>query len=144
MEDKKYGILGLEDRSRKPRKCLHKTEARIVNLIKYHRSKHPTWGPKKLLALPEKGHPDWNNPPASTIAGILKREELITGKSPRIKRKHPGCPRTVATEPNQIWTADYKGHLKMRNGAYCYPLIVCDTCSHYLLLCLISSRNFFP
>jgi hypothetical protein len=41
----------------------------------------------------------------------------------------------VATEPNQIWTADYKGHFKMRNGAYCYPLSVCDMYSRYLLDC---------
>ncbi len=118
----KNGPLGLEDRSRKPKKSPHKTEVQIVKSIKYTRRRHPTWGPKKLLALLQKHHPDWNNPAASTIAGILKREGLITGKSRRIRRKHPGCPRTVATEPNQIWTADYKGHFKMRNGAYCYPL----------------------
>lgn len=131
----KYGALGLEDQSRKPKKCPHKTEVRIVKSIKYTRHRHPTWGPKKLLALLEKRHPEWNNPAASTIAGILKREGLITWKSRRIRRKHSGCPTTVATEPNQIWTADYKGHFKMRNGAYCYPLTVCDMYSRYLLDC---------
>lgn len=70
----KYGALGLEDRHRKPKKCPHKTETRIVNSIKYYRSKHPTWGPKKILALLEKRHSDWKNPAESTIAGILKRE----------------------------------------------------------------------
>jgi transposase len=57
-----YGALGLEDRKRKPTRCPHKTESRIVNSIKYHRMKHPTWGPKKLLAILEKQHQDWDNP----------------------------------------------------------------------------------
>lgn len=114
----KYGALGLEDRSRKPKKCPHKTESRTINSIKYHRSRHPTWGPKKILALLSRRHPDWNFPAISTTADILKREGLITGKKRRVRRKHPGCPTTVATEPNQIWTADYKGQFKMRNGTY--------------------------
>lgn len=131
----KYGALGLEDRSRKPKKCPHKTEYRIVRAIKYIRHRHPTWGPKKILALLSRRHPDWDFPAISTTADILKREGLITGKKHRIRRKHPGCPTTVSTEPNQIWSADYKGQFKMRNGIYCYPLTVCDMHSRYLLGC---------
>ena len=131
----KYGALGLEDLSRKPHTCPHETEKGIIKTIKRVRHRHPTWGPKKILALLSRRHPDWDFPAISTTADILKREGLITGKSRRIRRKHPGCPTTVATEPNQIWTADYKGHFKMRNGAYCYPLTVCDMYSRYLLGC---------
>ena len=130
-----YGPLGLADRSRKPKSCPHETESRIIESIKYHRGKHPTWGPKKILALLEKRHPDWDNPAISTIAGILNREGLITEGKRKIRRKHPGCPTTVATEPNQIWTTDYKGEFKMLNGQYCYPLTVADMCSRYLLGC---------
>ena len=131
----KYGALGLEDHHRRPKRCPHKTESRIVTSIKYHRMKHPTWGPKKLLAILEKQHPEWDNPAESTIAGILNREGLITGYKRRIRRKHPGCPTTVATKPNQIWTTDYKGQFKLRSGAYCYPLTVCDMFSRYLFDC---------
>ena len=130
-----YGAQGLEDRSRKPKRCPHKTKYHIVRAIKYIRQKHPTWGPKKILALLDKRHPDWEHPAISTAAGILKREGLVPGPTRKIRRKHPGCPTTVATEPNQIWTADYKGEFKMRNGAYCYPLTVCDMYSRYLLGC---------
>ena len=128
-------MLGLEDRSRKPKSWPHETESRIIESIKYHRGKHPTWGPKKILAILAKRHPDWDNPAISTIAGILNREGLITEPKRRIRRKHPGCPTTVATEPNQIWTTDYKGEFKMLNGKYCYPLTVCDMFSRYLLGC---------
>jgi len=42
---------------------------------------------------------------------------------------------SVTKEPNDIWTADYKGHFKMGNRQYCYPLTVCDMHSRYLLGC---------
>jgi len=32
---------------------------------------------------------------------------FIRGKKRRIKRSHPGCPKSDATEPNQIWTSEY-------------------------------------
>ena len=37
--------------------------------------------------------------------------------------------------PNDIWTADFKGHFKTRDGLYCYPLTVVDGFSRYLLAC---------
>lgn len=132
---KEYGPRGLEDRSRKPHNCPHKTEDRVITAIKKVRCKHPTWGPKKILAFLSKRHQDWNYPAISTAADILKREGLILPTKRRLKRNHPGCPRTVSTQPNQIWSADYKGHFKMRNGEYCYPLTVCDMYSRYLLGC---------
>lgn len=39
------------------------------------------------------------------------------------------------TAPNQIWTIDFKGQFRMRNGVYCYPLTVIDHYSRYLLCC---------
>ncbi len=37
--------------------------------------------------------------------------------------------------PNAVWTADFKGHFKTRDGQYCYPLTVVDGFSRYLLAC---------
>ena len=39
------------------------------------------------------------------------------------------------TEPNRIWTADYKGHFPTRDGVYCYPLTIADGFSRYLIRC---------
>ena len=99
-----YGSKGLEDRSTKPYSCPHKTKYTIVKTIKMARKKHPSWGPKKLLDLLSRRHPDWEYPAISTTADILKRAGLITGGKRRIKRNHPGCPKSDAREPNQIWT----------------------------------------
>jgi putative transposase len=130
-----YGPHGLEDRSSKPHNSPTKTEDKIIKAITEARYKHPTWGPKKLLVLLRKRHPKWTFPAISTTADILKREGLIACKPRRFRRKHPGCPTTLSIKPNQIWSADYKGHFKMKNGQYCYPLTVCDIYSRYLLGC---------
>jgi transposase InsO family protein len=37
--------------------------------------------------------------------------------------------------PNDVWTADFKGEFKTRDGVYCYPLTICDGYSRYLLAC---------
>ena len=34
-----------------------------------------------------------------------------------------------------MWTIDFKGQFKTRNGIYCYPLTVIDHYSRYLLCC---------
>jgi hypothetical protein len=39
------------------------------------------------------------------------------------------------TAPNGIWTTDFKGQFKTRNGVYCYPLTIVDGFSRYLLAC---------
>lgn len=132
---REFGAEGLEERSRRPLSCPHQTDDEIVKAIEKARNKHPTWGPKKLLWLVGKRHPDWILPAISTTADILKRKGLIKPKPRRLRRQHPGCPKTTCQAPNEIWTADYKGHFKMLNGQYCYPLTICDMHSRYLLGC---------
>ena len=52
-----------------------------------------------------------------------------------LRRYHPGRPLTAMTAPNQVWTADFKGHFKTQDGLYCYPLTIADGCSRYLFSC---------
>ena len=127
------GPEGLVDRSRRPHSSPHITDEAVIEAIVQARLKHPTWGPKKLLEILTPHYSDL--PAVSTTADILKRKGLIHGSKRRLKRKHPGCPQTIAEEPNDIWSADYKGHFKMRDGLYCYPLTVADMKSRYLLGC---------
>jgi putative transposase len=49
--------------------------------------------------------------------------------------------RTV--HPNDLWTADFKGHFRTRDGVYCYPLTVADQHTRYLLAChgLLSTQG---
>jgi hypothetical protein len=34
-----------------------------------------------------------------------------------------------------LWTIDFKGHFRTRDGIYCYPLTVVDAASRFLLVC---------
>ncbi len=73
-------------------------------------------------------------PAASTVAKILSEAGLAKPRR-RHRRAHPGCPKTRAAGPNDIWAADYKGQFRLKNGKYCFPLTVSDLASRYLLGC---------
>jgi putative transposase len=46
---------------------------------------------------------------------------------------HPGKPTSQVLAPNDVWSADVKGHFTMGNGLYCDPLTVADGYSRLLL-----------
>lgn len=129
------GATGLADRSRRPHVCPHQTNPKLVELILEARRHHPTWGAKKLLKILSNRQPKQQWPARRTVCDILARQGLI--KKPRHRRLigHPGKPTSIITAPNQVWSADFKGHFKTRDGHYCYPLTVTDNFSRYLLGC---------
>jgi transposase InsO family protein len=74
-------------------------------------------------------------PAPSTVAAWLKREGLVKPRRRRVTRPHPGRPLAKATSPNAIWTIDFKGQFRTRDGRYCYPLTIVDGFSRYVLGC---------
>jgi putative transposase len=46
---------------------------------------------------------------------------------------HPGAVPIRTSAPNDLWTADFKGQFRTRNGVYCYPLTIADQHTRYLL-----------
>jgi transposase InsO family protein len=129
------GPIGVLDRSRRPTTCPHATPESLVDAILALRRQHPTWGAKKLRRILTRRHPGWPWPARSTTAALLHRHGLITTRRRRSAASHPGRPLTPMTAPNDIWTADFKGQFRTRNGIYCYPLTVVDGFSRYLLGC---------
>lgn len=129
------GARGLEDRSRAPKSCPHRTEARVVEALVAERQKHPRWGPRKLLVILAKRHPDWSWPAPSTAGEILKRHGLVTPRRRRKRRQPARRPHIEVNSPNDLWTCDFKGQFRTGDGVYCYPLTVADHHSRYLLGC---------
>lgn len=129
------GVSGLEDRSRKPNSCPHRSDPDIVDALLDARRLHPTWGPKKLLKLLSKRDPERIWPARTTVCDLLARHGLI--KKPRKRRhlSHPGKPSSIISAPNQVWCADFKGQFKTRDGLYCYPLTITDGFSRFLIGC---------
>lgn len=129
------GPPGLRDRSRHPHTSPHATPPRVVEALLDYRHRHPTWGPKKLLVRLEAKRPTWPWPAPSTTSALLKQHGLIRKRRRTPRRSHPGQPTTTMNAPNAIWTADFKGHFKTRDGRYCYPLTIVDGYSRFLLAC---------
>ena len=131
---KELGRRGLEDQSRRPHSCPWQTPAVIAEELVKLREKHPCWGPKKLLDLMQRRHSRWELPSVTTAANILAGHGLVRERR-RHRRAHPGCPKSIAEGPNDIWGSDYKGQFRLGNGQYCFPQTVSDLHSRYLLGC---------
>lgn len=131
----KEGANGLADRSRRPENNPRRTPAHIEKAILEVREKHPSWGAKKIIKILERRRVPFKLPHRGTVCEILKRNGYVETPRKKRRRSHPGRPTTEAAEPNSLWTSDFKGHFKTRNGVYCYPLTISDAYSRYLLEC---------
>jgi putative transposase len=131
---KRQGLEGLKDQSRRPRRLSKVTAPELVCEIVATRMKHPSWGPKKLYAVLRKSYPKRALPSRATIARVIDRVGLVeAGRCAR--RRKPTAARKCVTPraPNDLWTVDYKGWWRTRDGKRCEPLTVRDECSRMVL-----------
>ncbi|MGH8650034.1 MAG: IS481 family transposase, partial [Burkholderiales bacterium] len=137
------GRQGLQERSRAPHACPHRIAEAVAALICAARRQHPSWGPAKLLAWLAPRHPALDLPAISTAGDLLARRGLVQHRRRRRHYSHPGVVPATTTQPNDLWTADFKGHFRSRDGIYCYPLTIADQHTRYLLAChgLLSTKG---
>jgi transposase InsO family protein len=128
------GVVGLVDRSRRPRTSPSQTapaiEARVVAL----RDAHPAWGARKLgTVLARQDRPEAGLPAAipapSTITRILHRHDRI---DPVESIKHTAWQRFEHDAPNEVWQMDFTGHVAM-GAQRCHPLAIVDDHSRFLV-----------
>lgn len=130
------GERGLEDRSHAPRRCPHRIASSMAALLCATRRAHPSWGPAKLLDYLRPRHPEIRSwPAASTVGDLLARRGLVRKRRRRRPVRHPGSVPIHTTAPNDLWTADFKGHFRTRDGIYCYPLTIADQHTRFLIAC---------
>lgn len=130
-----HGPSGLEDRRSRPHTCPWITPPDVTEAILEVRRAHPDYGAKKVAWFLERHRPELTLPSRTTIHNILHRHGLVPKRRRRVRRWHPGRPVTEATAPNTIWTTDFKGQFRTRDGRYCYPLTVQDMHSRFLIGC---------
>jgi len=137
-----HGPIGLENLSRAPHTHPNAISEQVEELIAELRSAHPTWGPRKLRWLLLQHYPQIPAPAASTIGDILSRKGLIT---PRKRRKGATYAKpqhlTQPDGPNNVWSADFKGHFALGNSQRCHPLTVVDSDTRMLLRCQALKRT---
>ena len=121
------GDVGLADRSRRPQRSPRRTPLLIEEAVLTLRREHPAWGARKLHACLVDKVADL--PGASTLEAILQRAGAV---DPREASKHRAFQRFEHAHPNQLWQADFKGHVPLASGR-CHPLTVLDDHSRYSL-----------
>jgi transposase InsO family protein len=129
------GAAGLAERSRRPHTHPQATPTALVEAIVALRRKHADWGPVKLLDWLRRHAPDRPWPAASTAGARLKAHGLVAARRRRRDRTPTARPVSVMSEPNAVWTIDFKGEFRTRDAVWCYPLTVMDGCTRYLLAC---------
>lgn len=129
------GLAGLSDRSRAPREVAHRMDEKVKKVLLEVRRRFSSWGPRKVLRYLRTRVNGLELPAASTVGALFKREGLIEPRRRRRRWKHPGRPTGTASGANDLWTADFKGQFRTRDGIYCYPLTIADQYSRYLLRC---------
>jgi transposase InsO family protein len=126
---------GLNDRSRRPHSSPTRTAEAIERRVIEER-KQWGFGSKKILRRLQDQEPEVAWPPRSTIDAIFKRAGLVRGRP--VRRRFARVQARHSYEglgAGEVMTADYKGQFRLRNGRYCYPLLVADPVSRYLLAC---------
>jgi transposase InsO family protein len=132
---RKGGTPALHNRSRRPKRSPAQTPSRWINAIKELRFRRPSWGAKKLHARLRQKHPRARLPRLRTITKWLGRLKLArprrlwARRGPRLWR--PAL--TVPKAPNDVWTVDFKGWFRTRDGQRVDPLTVRDLFSRFIL-----------
>jgi transposase InsO family protein len=130
-----HGVQGLRDHSRAPLNHPNAVAAEVVSRLLEAKGVHPNWGPEKLLDSLSRTHPQLVLPVVSTAAEILRRQGLV--KARRQRRRTPAYtqPFVAMSEPNAVWSVDFKGQFRTTNQSLCYPLTLSDGFSRYLIAC---------
>lgn len=130
------GFDGLYEQSRRPKGSPQQTPYPVRKAIIGLRTRgRITLGPKKIQILLAQRLPNEHIPSKTTIYKILSSEGLVQ-KRRRKQRVAPfEQPFAPTSEPNDLWSADFKGQFKLADGCWCYPLTIMDHQSRYLLCC---------
>jgi transposase InsO family protein len=129
------GMSGLYDESKAPKNSPAKLDEDAVIRVIALRQAHPSWGPKKLVEIYRKAYPQEEAPSVSTVYRVLDKAGMIKKRKVR-KATDKGAEHLrrliPAEEPNDVWTADFKGWW-YSSKEKCLPLTVRDLYSKKIL-----------
>lgn len=126
------GSAALRERSRRPLSSPHRLQEEEVCQLVLLKSAWPHWGPKKIAQLyRESTHRPLS---VSSCHRVLKACGLVALRKRRIRRPASvSVAAVVPRQPNDVWTIDFKGWWRTRDGQRCEPLTVRDAFSRYVL-----------
>jgi len=127
------GLDGLAEESRKPKGHPQELPEAVVCEIVRLKLAHLHWGPRKIEAIYKRKH-NGEGPSESSFKRVLERAGLTQPR--KIRRAREGgrlANGLKAEQPNDVWTVDFKGWWKDREGLRVEPLTVRDETSRMLL-----------
>jgi len=138
------GEAGLVDRSRRPHHVAAGVGEAVRSALCAARRRKPTWGARKIRSWLQRRHPEVAWPSRVTIEAVWRRAGLLVRSS---HHRPPGAiwsERSPATDPNAVWTVDFKGDFRLGSGARCYPLTIRDAASRFALRCTALGVPDYP
>jgi len=127
------GLKAVEERSRRPLTQPRQLPNDVVCEILAIRNAHPTWGGKKIREILSRKMASFELPCSRTIDRILFRAGLSERRKKRSKKTYRIETVIKPKEPNDVWTVDFKGWWRTKDGSYCLPLTLRDEYSRFLL-----------
>jgi transposase InsO family protein len=134
------GLDGLRDRSRAPLSHPNRMSAVQEERLLSLKAQYPTWGADKLRSFlrkqdalldPSAEEQSW--PALSTINALLSRRGLVKRRRTRQSVPPRTQPLAYCNSLNSVWSADFKGWFRTKDGQACYPFTLTDNYSRYLL-----------
>jgi transposase InsO family protein len=126
------GKAGLTERSRMPKNSSERLPENVVIDLIQLKYAHPSWGPKKILAIYQKQHRI--SPSLSSVKRILTRAKLVNPR--RVRKVEISSERLrqriLPGACNDVWAIDFKGWWRS-GGEVCEPLTVRDLHSRFIL-----------
>jgi transposase InsO family protein len=138
---KREGPGRLAGASRRPHRLPRATAADIVARVLAVRRNHPFWGAGKIRDYLTGLEPTTAWPCRDTIHTVLVRAGSVRQRR-RTRVVAPAHHLEPPTQPNETWTADFKGQFPTGDGVLCYPFTLRDGYSRFVLRCtaLTSTR----
>jgi putative transposase len=136
------GRAGLVDRRRVARQVHNRPSERWLTRIRQCRARRPHWGAPKLRWVLVQRFGRKGVPSEAAISrwlqhwGLSRKRRRPVPKGPVLARPKL----TVARQPNDVWTVDFKGWFRTGDGTRVEPLTVRDLASRYLLAIVLLPR----
>jgi len=126
------GKIGLLEQSKIPKSSPSGLPEQTVIDILGIKYAHPSWGPKKILAIYQGTHKEI--PSLSSVKRVLERANLVKRRKIRKSSPDTSCfrKRIMPEVCNDVWAIDFKGWWKS-DGEICEPFTVRDLHSRYVL-----------
>jgi transposase InsO family protein len=130
------GLLGLQERSRRPRTSPTRLAADVEAQVCELRRQHPRWGARRIcFELGRRGVAP--TPSRATAHRVLVRNGLVDAQAQRHKRKFK---RWEREQPMELWQLDIVDGMRLANGRGCKVVTGIDDHSRFVVIAAVVSR----